>query len=184
MYASTAEHQRRNEVQTIAEQLYRERYHYLLGIATKNAANRDDAEEAVQFSFAAFIEKFDSDSGSPPLGRLTLTVKRRCWASYHRARLDRSAGQEVDVESDRPGSCIADVPSEAAGVRETVEQVEWIVDARQRLAALKPAERRALGLIAAGFSYAEIGAMTGFSYTKTNRCAAEGRAALRNGVTG
>ena len=179
MYARSVEQQRRNKVQTLAEQLYRERYHYLLRIAVKKAANHDDAEEAVQFSFAAFIEKFDSDSGSPPLGWLTLTVKRRCWVSDHRARLDRSAGQEVDADSDRPGFCIADIPSEAAGINETLEQAEWIVDARVRLASLKPAERRALVLIAAGYSYTEIAEMNQWTLTKVNRSAAEGRARLR-----
>jgi DNA-directed RNA polymerase specialized sigma24 family protein len=49
---------------------------------------------------------------------------------------------------------------------------------------LKPAERRAIGLIAAGYSYAEVGEITGWSYTKINRCAAEGRAALRETPAG
>jgi hypothetical protein len=55
-----------------------EYHHFPLPAANRgeNAANRDDAEEAVQFSFAAFIEKIDSESGSPPLGWLALTLKR------------------------------------------------------------------------------------------------------------
>jgi RNA polymerase sigma factor (sigma-70 family) len=173
MYAGSAEQRRRNEVQTLAEALYRERYHYLLRIAVRNAANRDDAEEAVQFSFAAFIQKFEADSASPPLAWLTLTAKRRSWTSHHRARFDRG------VDSDRPGFCIADFPSEAAGVNETLEQAEWIVDARERLASLKPAERRVLVLIAAGYSYKEIAKINQWTLTKVNRCAAEGRARLR-----
>jgi DNA-directed RNA polymerase specialized sigma24 family protein len=54
-------------------------------------------------------------------------------------------------------------------------------DTRRRLGGLKPDERTALGLLAAGFSYKEIGRRRGWTYTKVNRCIAEGRAALRRG---
>jgi hypothetical protein len=40
-------------------------------IADRNAANRENASEAVQFAFAAFVEKFDPASGAPPLAWLT-----------------------------------------------------------------------------------------------------------------
>ena len=40
MHASTDEQRSRERIQALAEQLYRERYRYLLGIAVKNAANR------------------------------------------------------------------------------------------------------------------------------------------------
>ena len=45
----------------------------------------------------------------------------------------------------------------------------------EALRALKPQEVRALTLKAQGYSYAEIGEITGWSYTKINRCMAEGR---------
>jgi DNA-binding CsgD family transcriptional regulator len=44
---------------------------------------------------------------------------------------------------------------------------------------MKPAERRTLALIAVGYSYAEVGKITGFSHAKVNRCAPKGRAARR-----
>ena len=47
------------------------------------------------------------------------------------------------------------------------------------LAALKPAEARALVLQAAGRSYPEIEAETGWTQTKVNRALTEGRAAFR-----
>ncbi len=47
------------------------------------------------------------------------------------------------------------------------------------LAALRADERRALVLQASGYSYAEICALTGWTYTKVNRSLAEGRAKLR-----
>lgn len=54
----------------------------------------------------------------------------------------------------------------------------------QALGRLKPDERRAIVLKAEGYSYAEIGAMNGWSYTKTNRCITEGRARLRQLASG
>ena len=51
------------------------------------------------------------------------------------------------------------------------------------LAALKPAEARALVLQAGGRTYAEIEAETGWSHTKVNRALTEGRAAFRTLVT-
>ncbi len=176
MYASTEEQRRRDQVQGLAEQLYRERHDYLLRIAVKHAANREDAEDAVQFSLSALIEKYDPAGGSPPLGWLTLTLERRCWALYRHMHLDRSAGQEAAPDSAGRSFAAESITSGDAGPEQLIELVN---DAKTRLAALKPAERCALGLIAAGYSYAEIGEITGFSYTKTNRCAAEGRAALR-----
>lgn len=148
-------------------------------IAHRNAANREDAAEAVQFAALAFLEKFDPDSGAPPLAWATLVVKRECWTKAKRQRLDRSAGQETITDSDRPGFCLTDIPSEGPGTEEAIERAEYVLESRERLAALKAAERRTPVLIAAGYSYAEIGQITGFSYTKVNRCIAEGRAALR-----
>jgi len=46
-----------------------------LRIAVKHAANREDASEAVQFAFLAFIDHFDPDVDAPPLAWLTLTLK-------------------------------------------------------------------------------------------------------------
>ena len=178
MQSSTAGQQGRARVRELADRLYRERYHHLLRIADRSAISRSDAEEAVQFGFMAFIEHFDPEGEAPALPWVTLTVKRRCWALYRARHLDRSVGQETEAEAAGvgPGAVVDAIPSRATGTEQLVTGVE---EARWRLAALKPAERRVLGLIAAGCSYAEIGEITGFSYRKTNRCAGEGRAALR-----
>ena len=177
MYASSAEQHRDARVQSLAEQLYRERYPYLLRIATRHAPSHADAEEAVSEAFAAFLRAFDAESGAPPLAWLTLTLKRECWVRYRRQHLDRSAGQETATDSDGRGFAAESIPSGDTGPEPLFERIE---EARAKLAALKPAERRTLSLIAAGYSYAEVGEITGFSYTKINRCAAEGRARLRD----
>jgi RNA polymerase sigma factor (sigma-70 family) len=181
MYTSTAEQQRRTAVQSLADQLYRERHHYLLRIATRNAANQADAEEALQDAFISFIDHFQPAGEAPALAWLTLTLQRRCWALYRRRHLDRSAGQEAAAGADVPGSHVASIPSRASGPEQLLAQVD---EARARLATLKPAERRALGLIAAGYSYIEVGEITGWTYTKVNRCLSEGRTALRASMAG
>ncbi len=181
MYASTEEQRRRERVQALAEQLYRERYPYLLRIAVKHAANREDAAEALQFSFSALIEKYDPAGGSPPLAWITLVLQRRCWALHREAHLDRRAGQEAAPDSAGRSFAAESIPSGDTGPEQLVELVE---DARTRLAALKPAERRALSLMATGYSYAEISEVNEWTYTKTNRCLSEGRARLRELATG
>ena len=60
-----------------------------------------------------------------------------------------------------------------------MERQEAIARSREALRSLKPAELRALTLLAEGYSYAEISSITGFSATKVNRCLAEGRERFR-----
>lgn len=72
------------------------------------------------------------------------------------------------------------VPSRDPGPEEVLERRERVAQAGVQLDALKPQERRAIGLQAAGCSYMEIQAITGWTYTKVNRCVTEGRARLRS----
>ncbi len=181
MYASTAEQCRDAEVQALAGQIYDAHRSRLLAIAKRNSDSGEQAEEALQDAFISFIEHFDPKSDSPPLAWLTLTLKRRCWALY---RLQRRGWQQ---RSERDGKRCSDAellagPSQRPD--DLLDLAEEVVVIRSQLASLKPAERRALSLLALGYSYREIGQITGFSYTKTNRCLSEGRAALRSGVRG
>jgi RNA polymerase sigma factor (sigma-70 family) len=179
MYASTAEQQRCAQVQALATEFYAERREYLLHIARRNGAKGEDAEEALQDAFISFIEHFDPATEAPPLAWLTLTMKCRCWALYRQQRLDRSNHRQAQVDFGKPGLSVESNRFSAASPEEAIERAEQVAEARAQLARLKPAERRALCLIAAGYSYREIGQITGWSYTKTNRCLAEGRARLR-----
>jgi RNA polymerase sigma factor (sigma-70 family) len=169
-----------SEVFEIAAQLYRDRYMYLLRIALVNAASEADAEEALQEAFASFVRAFDPQDGAPPLAWLTLTLKRQCWRQRREAHLDRQLGQEAERGGEELGSVIEAIPSTAPDLEQrTIERD----DTRRRLGGLKPEERTALGLLAAGFSYEEIGRRRGWTYTKVNSCIAEGRAALRSGTS-
>lgn len=66
---------------------------------------------------------------------------------------------------------------------ELLEATEQTELARTLINQLKPNERRALTLLALGYSYREICNITGWTYTKVNRCIAEGRASLRHNPT-
>lgn len=169
--ATAAARQRRHpHIAAIADQLYTEHRAHLLAIARRNSACAEDAEEALQDAFILFIDHFDPDEGAPSLAWLTLTMKRRCWALYRHQRLRAAARREGGTEGLRDSRRL---PEEVAETDEALARM------RDQLAALKPAEQRALGLLALGYSYREIAELTGWTYTKVNRCISEGRAALR-----
>jgi RNA polymerase sigma factor (sigma-70 family) len=161
-------------VRELVEELFAERHDFLLAIARRNAHTEVDAVEAVQEAFASFLAHFDSQGGAPPIAWLVLTLKRQCWRQRRVARLDLQAGPPRDGEDV--------LESLASSAPETAERVIEREDARRRLACLKPDERTALGLFAAGLSYEEIGRRRGWTYTKVNRCISEGRAALRRQI--
>jgi RNA polymerase sigma factor (sigma-70 family) len=175
MYATSPEQSRRARVQQLAAQLHAERYGYLLQIARKHAANDSEAEDAVQEAFAQFISAYQPDSGSPPLAWLTLTAKRLCWAARQRSRVIRI----TPTGHDGPEGVPTPDPAGPAAVEVALERTERAHDVGRRMARLKPAERRALSLLALGYSYKEIGELCAWSRTKVNRSLAEGRAALR-----
>lgn len=158
---------------TLATNLYATHRRRLLSIANHNAPSPEDAEEALHDAFVLFINHFDPDSAAPPLAWLTLTLKRRCWASHRHLQLTQ-----------RLTSPTGHLPAQAIRntlrlPEELLEATETTQHARHLIAHLKPNERRALTLLALGYSYREICDLTGWTYTKVNRCIAEGRARLR-----
>ena len=74
---------------------------------------------------------------------------------------------------------VAMLPTDLDGPAEQAERHEQVERSREALATLKPQELRALSLLAEGYSYREIGEITGFSSRKVNRCVAEGRERFR-----
>jgi RNA polymerase sigma factor (sigma-70 family) len=163
------------EARELAVGLYREHRGYLLRIARSNTKSMAVAEEALQEAFISFLHSFDPGRGAPPIAWLTLTLKRECWRRQDRERWNRRAGQEREQGEDVPGFVLESIPSRATGVEERIAERDH---AQRQLAHLKPDERTGLGLQAAGFSYKEISARRGWTYTKANRCITEGRAAL------
>lgn len=165
-----------SEVRQLATRLYREHRTYLFAIARRNATCRADAEEALQEAFIAFIRRFDPDRGAPPLAWLILTLKRECWRRRRDAHLDRYVGQEAERGGEELGAVLELLPSPLSGPEELAMERE---EARHRFGRLRPDQRTALLLRAAGYSYREIGQHRGWTYTKVNRALATARATLR-----
>jgi RNA polymerase sigma factor (sigma-70 family) len=165
-------------VRELATELYAETHDYLLAIARRNAHSEADAAEALQEAFVSFIAHFDPGRGAPPLAWLTLTLKRQCWRQRREAHLDRNCGQEAESGGEELGSFLEALTTLEPDPAERVIERD---EGRRRLARLKSDERTALGLRAAGLSYAEIGELRRWTHTKVNRCLSEGRAALRRG---
>jgi RNA polymerase sigma factor (sigma-70 family) len=140
----------------------------------------EDAEDAYQRAMEILLLKAPSERPRE-LARWTQTVVKH-EALAIRANRERLLGKPSDEEV--PADRVALIPASADGPDVRTERRERIARSREALQALKPAELRALTLLAAGYSYAEIGELTGFSQTKVNRCLAEGRERFRRVVAG
>jgi len=133
----------------------------------------DDAEDAYQRALEILLTK------APPIGgdnlvRWMQTVTKREALGVRRQRERMlSAPRPPKEEEDRDplDSIAADGPEPD----ERVASRERVARSNEALRALKPQEVRALTLKAEGYSYAEIGEITGWTHTKINRCMAEGR---------
>lgn len=139
----------------------------------------DDADEALQRALEILLRKAPS-LGSEELIKWTQTVVK------HEALAIRSERERVLASPLLPGEhsdWVSLLPSAADGPAEKAERREAVARSREALQALKPQELRALTLLAEGYSYAEIGEITGFSRTKINRCLAEGRERFRSLVS-
>lgn len=177
-HGDAGERSRRSRVQALAATLYTERYRYLCGVARSHGGRGVDPDEAVQEAFALFVASYDPQSGAPPLRWLSLALRRWCWAARDRHwRADRAGVTANGLAAPDEGwwgeRRLAVEDGDAAS---RLDRIDGVSAGMKRL---KPDQRRALSLLAYGYSYAEIGEITGFSQTKINRCLAEGRAALR-----
>jgi RNA polymerase sigma factor (sigma-70 family) len=151
-------------------------------VARRYSLCADDAEDAYQRTLEILLLKAPSDRARELLGWSRTVVKHEALAiRRNRQRLlgtPPAPGREGEERD-----WIAQIPAGGDGPAERLEQRELIARSREALQALKPAELRALTLLAEGYSYAEIGEITGFSRTKVNRCLAEGRERFRRIVS-
>jgi RNA polymerase sigma factor (sigma-70 family) len=141
----------------------------------------DDAEDAYQRAIEILLLKAPSER-LRDLARWTQTVVKH-EALAIRANRERLLGGPPE-EAEPAERRVELIPASADGPEVRAERREQVARSREALLALKPAELRALALLAAGCSYAEIGEITGFSGTKVNRCLAEGRERFRRIVAG
>ena len=151
--------------------------------ALKRAAARfslcaDDAEDALQRGLEILLRQAPSDDPRELIKWLQTVVRHEALAIRRERERTLAGPAAFDPE---PGmeDWIALLPTPTDGPAEQAERREAVARSREALQALKPQELRALTLLAEGYSYAEIGEITGFSQTKINRCLAEGRERFR-----
>lgn len=139
----------------------------------------DDADDALQRALELVLTKAPTDDPQE-LIRWAQTVTK------HEALAVRQGRERVlsPASGHSQGDWVEAIPARSAGPAERAEQRETLARSREALKALKPAELRALSLLAEGYSYLEIGRITGFSQTKINRVLAEGRERFRRLVLG
>src|SRR4051794_31961836 len=143
-----------------------------MSTARRYAATPEDAEDAYQRGLEILLTKAPTTSADDLVPWLKTVVKHEAFAL--RKQRERHG---VPTEDDDSTPAHADT-------HEQVERLDRLQRGAEAMQRLKPQEVRCLLLLAEGHSYAEICAITGFSYTKVNRCLAEGRQAFLRRVDG
>ncbi|MFN8215439.1 MAG: sigma-70 family RNA polymerase sigma factor [Solirubrobacterales bacterium] len=141
----------------------------------------DDAEDALQRGLEILLRKAPTEDPRE-LIRWTQTVVRHEALAVRRER-ERILAGPAALPGSEGEDWVTLIPATADGPPERAERSEAVARSREALRTLKPAELRALTLLAQGYSYREIGEITGFSATKINRCLAEGRERFRRFLT-
>jgi RNA polymerase sigma factor (sigma-70 family) len=129
----------------------------------------DDAEDAYQRALEILLTKAPPIDGDN-LVRWMQTVTKREALAVRRQR-ERLLGSPRVSRPDEDGERdpLDSIASEGPGPNDRFARRERVIRSGEALSALKPQEVRALTLKAQGYSYAEIGEITGWSYTKV-RC--------------
>jgi RNA polymerase sigma factor (sigma-70 family) len=162
--APNRERPSRAEVEPVALDLMRRHGAEIMATARRYSLTREDAEDAYQRGLEILLTKAPSTSAEDLVPWLKTVVKHEAF-SLHRQR-------------QRHGTPTATPPSGETVVPDThdhVERIERLQLGAEALQRLKPQEIRCMLLLAEGHTYKQIQAITGFSYTKVNRCLTEGR---------
>jgi RNA polymerase sigma factor (sigma-70 family) len=165
----------RAEIDAAALQLLARHGAQILATARRYAATPEDAEDACQRGLEILLTKAPSTSEEELIPWLKTVVKHEAFA------LRRQRERHSPVTDDGE---LRDRPATSGVTHEQAERLERLRQGAEALGHLKPHEIRALVLKAEGFSYREICAMTGWSYTKVNRLLTEGRRAFLRRVSG
>jgi len=148
-------------------------------VARRHSLGPEDADDALQRAAEILLTKAPSVEPNRLIAWMAVVTKHEALA-VRRSRERMLSCLAPPGASDRPPpDPLAAIAADAPGPAERAQRSERLAAAREALAELKANERLALVLQAQGYSYAEICALCGWTYTKTNRCLAEGRARLR-----
>lgn len=149
-----------------AIELIREHERTLKRTARRYSICEDDADDAYQRSLEILLTKAPTIHQRDLIRWMQTVTKHEALAvRRHRESLVSSAppGDSVPEEHD----WIQMIPSPHDGPADLAERRERVARSREALATLKPQELRALTLLAEGYSYREIGDLTG--WTRTNQ---------------
>ena len=138
----------------------------LLRTARRHSICLDDAQDAYQRGLEIFMAHADRLDAARAPGWLHVVVKREAQA-IRESRKKLVGHSDVDFD--------AHEASRLPSPEEQLLTFDLISRSAEALQRLKPQELRALWLKAQGHSYNDIGTITGWSYTKVNRCLTEGR---------
>ena len=172
--ASQPESEQAGRRAAILEQALTEARAALRRQARRHAPGEAEAEDALQEASVDFLRAYDGPAGVDAVRWLNVAIKHRAWEQGHK---QRRARQRTAIEAD-DGPEIQ-IPAGSADPAERVVRTEEVERFMAAMMALKPDERTALLLFGLGCSYRDICERQGWTYTKVNRCIAEGRAALR-----
>jgi RNA polymerase sigma factor (sigma-70 family) len=159
----------RGEIDQTALSLLARHGAQILATARRYAATPEDAEDAYQRGLEILLTKAPTTSEEELVPWLKTVVKHETYAL--RRQRDRHSPVTDDGE-------LGDRPTPPAITHDQAERYERLRQGAEALRQLKPQEIRALLLKAEGYSYREICEITGWTYTKVNRCLTEGRQAL------
>jgi RNA polymerase sigma factor (sigma-70 family) len=141
----------------------------ILATARRYAATAEDAEDAYQRGLEILLTKAPTSHEEDLIPWLKTVVKHEAFS------LRRQRERHSPVTDD---GRLGERPTSAAFTHEQAARFEQLSQGAEALGELKPNEIRALVLRAEGYSYREIGELTGWSYTKVNRLITEGRRAF------
>ncbi len=151
-------------------EIVREHAPGLLALARKHSLCADDAHDAYQRALEILLKRIDTLEAETTVSWLRTVVKHEAYA----VRAQRQA--LVAREEPELDGAAAALPDDD----ERILRFDRLTRAAEALQRLKPHEVQAMLLKAEGHSYEEICSMTGWSYTKLNRCLSEGRRAFRD----
>jgi len=165
----------RGEIDEAALRLLARHGAQILATARRYAQTPEDAEDAYQRALEILLTKAPTTREAELVPWLKTVVKHEAFAL--RRQRERHSPVTDDGELSERGT-------PAAATHDQAERYERLQQGAEALAQLKPQEIRALVLKAQGYSYREMCEITGWSYTKVNRCLTEGRQALAVRVAG
>jgi RNA polymerase sigma factor (sigma-70 family) len=145
----------------------------IMATARRYALTPEDAEDAYQRGLEILLTKAPTTAEDELVPWLKTVVKHEAFV-LRRQRERNGTPTEHDELAPQPG----------ADAHEQVERLDQLQRGAEAMQRLKPQEVRCMLLLAEGHSYREICAITGFSYTKVNRCLAEGRLSFLERVDG